>query len=167
MSEKYISCETQDGKIASVKSENLLFRISAYGLLMIEDKIVVIQAHLPLWEFPGGEVLPDETLKGGLAREFKEETGLVVFPKKLILERESFYLSPKGNAYHTFQHFFEVETTEILVNNFLDRKNIKLIAVSELKKTNMNVSAFDALCAYKSGLAVYSFLSIDSYLTND
>lgn len=44
-----------------------------------------------LWEFPGGKVLPSETLQAAAAREFLEETGIAPPPlARLCLHRHSY-----------------------------------------------------------------------------
>ncbi|MBF0478799.1 MAG: NUDIX domain-containing protein [Candidatus Omnitrophica bacterium] len=37
-----------------------------------------------LWEFPGGKVDPEEHFMDALKREFREETGMVVEPEKVL-----------------------------------------------------------------------------------
>ena len=106
---KTVTCISQDGQKVEVEADKIITRVSAYGILTTDDNVLVIQAHLPIWEFPGGGNSPKETIHGTLIREFEEETGLIVSPGKLLLEKENFYVSPSNRTYHTFQHFFKVK----------------------------------------------------------
>lgn len=44
-----------------------------------------------LWEFPGGKILPGESGSEAARRETREETGVEVRPRRLILERPYAY----------------------------------------------------------------------------
>lgn len=56
-----------------------LFRVSLKGLILNDagDVLVVKEAGRPFWDLPGGGMEHGETLRGALAREMFEETGLV------------------------------------------------------------------------------------------
>src|SRR5262245_40657784 len=62
MHKKAVECETQVGRTSWVAAVNVRLRTSAYGILLKIDHVFVIQAHLPLWEFPGGAPEAGETL---------------------------------------------------------------------------------------------------------
>lgn len=144
---KYIYCETQDGKKHKVKYVKIRTRISAYGILLNNNnEVLVLQAHLPLWEFPGGGKESRETLRDALVREFREETGLVITPKSLLLKRESYYLSPSKKVYHSFQHFFVVDYVSGKLNSSLNNLcNAKWLNFGRLTDKNMNKGAYTAL----------------------
>ena len=149
MSKELISCETQEGKNVSVEIGKLDMRISAYGILVKGDKVLVIQAHLPLWEFPGGGVHPGEPITTCLVREFREETGLEVTPERLLLERESFYFSPSQKAYHSFQHFFVVaQIGDSSIEPKTNRIGATWMSISRLCQQKMNPGAQTALEIY-------------------
>jgi mutator protein MutT len=61
----------------------------AAALVFREGKLLITQrpakAHLGgLWEFPGGKREPDETFEACLARELREELGIVVVVGELV-----------------------------------------------------------------------------------
>lgn len=142
-------CETQEGKHVLISPENIVTRTSSYGILVSRSKALVIQAHLSLWEFPGGGNEAYESIQESLIREILEETGYKVKIKKFILERESFYVSPSGKTYHSFQHFFQVmslgKQSAVSASNL---KNATWISLKELNSKNMNMGAYTALRAF-------------------
>lgn len=145
-----ILCETQNGKSAWVEKEEVQLRVGAYGILAKDNKVLVIQAHLSLWEFPGGSPEEGESLLNALKREFKEETGIELEPKRLILERESFYSTPSGRAFHSFQHFFLVEQTGGGIDKLSQNITPPIwMSVDDLNPENMNRGAHIALKAFQ------------------
>lgn len=154
-----IICTSQNGNKVEVETDKIITRISAYGILIDNDKALVIQAHLPIWEFPGGGNSPDETLHGTLIREFKEETGLIVKPSQLILEKESFYISPSRKTYHSFQHFFKVKKIGgRMFKSSVNLTGAKWFPIKKLSNDNMNAGAFVALTALFNNSTKYQFL---------
>ena len=80
---KKVTCHDIDGNTYEVDSKDLKFRPSIYGILIRDNKILL----LPQWDgydFPGAGLDVHETLEEGLIREFSEETGLTVKPKTLV-----------------------------------------------------------------------------------
>lgn len=88
------------------------WRPATYGVLIENKKILLIK---PAWNkdkysLPGGGIKLGEEPQDAIIREFLEETGLSVFPKKVLGVDSSFYSNPENN--HNFQRlniFFEVE----------------------------------------------------------
>ena len=64
------------------------FRVSASGIVIDQDKILLVRCTDPngvtFLLGPGGGVLPEEDLYTGLKREVFEETGLHVNPSKML-----------------------------------------------------------------------------------
>ena len=74
--------------------------VCAVGAFIFDgDRVLVIQRGKPpgagLWSIPGGKLEPNETLAQAVAREVREETGLVVEvgPLAAVVER-------MGDDYH-------------------------------------------------------------------
>ena len=58
--------------------------ISAGGLVMRGDKVLLQRSERRGWEFPGGMVEEGEGVIDGLLREIREETGVVVRPVSFV-----------------------------------------------------------------------------------
>ncbi len=75
----------------------LVRRISAYGIVIVDDKLLVSpQFDEKMYDLPGGGLDEDETPEVAVVREVKEETGLDVEVVKKIGESQS-YFYPKHN----------------------------------------------------------------------
>ena len=65
-------------------------RVSAYGLLLQNDKLLLCRLSQRVmksaghWTLPGGGLNFGETPEQAMVREFKEETGLIVKPGALL-----------------------------------------------------------------------------------
>ena len=62
-------------------SQNHLFTVRVTGILIEDNKILLVQQKLSEkrnWSLPGGKLERGETIELGLIREMKEETGLDV-----------------------------------------------------------------------------------------
>jgi len=60
--------------------DNLAYRfpVSVKGVLLIQDKVVLLQNERDEWELPGGKLELDEDPESCVAREIEEELGLIV-----------------------------------------------------------------------------------------
>ena len=54
------------------------FPVSVKGVLLRDDRVVLVDNPRGEWELPGGKLEPDETPERCLAREISEELGLEV-----------------------------------------------------------------------------------------
>ncbi len=79
------------------------------ALIIRRNKIVLVQrGRSPLkgyWSLPGGLIEPGEKIEAALIREVREETGLIVRPKKLFEIFERIMLDASGRPeYHYILH---------------------------------------------------------------
>lgn len=72
------------------------FSCRVYGVLREGGKILLTRSRFQKSEFvnfPGGAIEPGEAPLGALAREFDEETGLEVRPRRLLFASEAAHIS--------------------------------------------------------------------------
>ena len=87
---KKIVCHDVNGEEFEIEAEKLQFRPSVYGIL-IEDGKVLLSKQWDGYDFPGGGINLDETVKEALKREFKEETGLEIEVKDVVHCSNAFF----------------------------------------------------------------------------
>jgi 8-oxo-dGTP pyrophosphatase MutT (NUDIX family) len=92
-------------KIRRKCGEDIFWRISAYCLVIKENKIL---CNIPTWhnlyELPGGGIEPDESLIEGIVRECYEETGYSIQIKSMTpfyTNEENFYHLHENKYYHS------------------------------------------------------------------
>jgi 8-oxo-dGTP diphosphatase len=113
-------------------------RVRVCGLCFDNDKILLVRHNMGkyhLWSPPGGGVEVGESMTEALKREFKEETGLIVNPGKLLFVHEHI-----NDPYHAIEIYFEIASwqgplragteTEITTTNILEA--VKFISSTDL-----------------------------------
>lgn len=83
MTKKTVCCVDITGKTYEVPVSELDWRISAYGII-IKDNQLLVSKQFGKFDLPGGGVELGETLEEALVREVKEETGILVNNPQLI-----------------------------------------------------------------------------------
>ena len=95
-------------------SQQQITRISAYGLILQESRILLcrISNHLPLdagyWTLPGGGIDFGEDPADAMVREVREETGLIVRPLE-IAGIDSFYVKETEREFHGIRIIYHTE----------------------------------------------------------
>jgi 8-oxo-dGTP pyrophosphatase MutT (NUDIX family) len=72
-----ILCHDIHNNTKEIKATKLIFRPAVYGIL-IENNYVLLSKQWDGYDFPGGGIHINETIKQALKREFLEETGLKI-----------------------------------------------------------------------------------------
>lgn len=94
------SCRDWNENVHTVNSKDLIFRISCYGIIVKEDRILLCPQR-DGYDFPGGGMNVDETLEECLIREVKEETGIIIRPGQCIsAEHDMYYSLSSQQAYN-------------------------------------------------------------------
>jgi len=138
------------GNIIKVPKEKFTLRVSAYGVCMHENKILLVKVRSSgKWFFPGGGVEIGEKLEEAVIRECKEETNIDVKVNKYIDVLETyFYYDPSDKAWQSYSFFYEVTPLNFEVNydnqrEFDETAEPQWIEISTLKKEDFQVPAQD------------------------
>lgn len=88
--------------------------VRAYGVLLDEGRVALVRSsnprHTPpLWWLPGGGIDFGEAPQDTLAREFFEETGLLVHRAQLLDVTSDLRRRDNGDKIHTVRILFTVE----------------------------------------------------------
>lgn len=104
----FIECTSLYGQTVQVPREHLVFRPTAYAVILHEGQVLVVNTRSTgKFAFPGGGVELGERLEEALQREVWEETGLKVEVLRFLTFRESFFhYDPSGNSYHCFLFYY-------------------------------------------------------------
>lgn len=104
------SVESSDihGEIRKVDVSELIWRPSAYGICIHEDKVLLSKQFGDRYDLPGGGLDLGETPSQAATREIREETGIVVETKELLDFHNSFFTfaHSSGEHYHCLMFYY-------------------------------------------------------------
>lgn len=95
-----------DGHIHAITRDRCRIRVSGYGIVVHEGKLLLVDTPNGKWFFPGGEVELGETLAEAIQREVKEETGIIVTVKDFLSFSESFFSFDLQKGYQNYGLYF-------------------------------------------------------------
>lgn len=134
---KKIICHNVKGEEIEVDANKLRFRPSAYGLLVRDDKILL----LPQWDgydFPGGGIDIHESVEEALIREYWEETGLKVKIGEALDVRSSFF-APKAKNSNGESEYWNCQLLYFLVKQTGGKLSIDNLEKKEKEYTKLAV----------------------------
>lgn len=156
MSNQFIN-QPQDRKILAhdvfgnqkeIPVKDLKLRVSVYGILKEGDKFLVQRfPKIKKYGIPGGAIELGEIIEEALIREFREETGLLVKPIKLLTVKDDFFYYEE-NQCQSILIFYEVEkiSGELLAeNNGEDSDKAEFLSLEELKKVGLQKLQLEVL----------------------
>lgn len=96
------------GNNVKVSKEKFKLRISAYGIIIHEGRVLIVNTRSSgKWFFPGGEVEIGEKIEEAIKREVKEETGIKIEVEKFLTFKETyFYYDPWDKAWQNYSFFY-------------------------------------------------------------
>lgn len=136
-----VICKDFHGKTHTVNADDLINRLSAYGVYITNDKVLLIKdPRSNRWELPGGGVESNETILQALAREFLEETGVSPTGKISLLDEwvEYFFDVVGQQGWRANRKFFLIANidneSKLLSNgNGEDSAGAEFIAIEKLE----------------------------------
>ncbi len=117
-----VVCRGIDGERKEVDVSELKFRPSVYGIIIKDERILLI----PQWDgydFPGGGVDIGEPLIEAVQREIKEETGFDAAVGELVFAADDRFLHPRsGKGIHSLLFYYLCDITggELSTEGFSD-----------------------------------------------
>lgn len=108
-SQKKIICENALGEAGEFNVDELEFRPGVYGIIVKDEKVLLIPVFEG-YDVPGGGVDLGEPILDALKREMKEETGLDIEPKEVLHVGDDFFIHPiKKKPYQGVAIYFRCE----------------------------------------------------------
>lgn len=104
---KKIVCRTPDEKQIEVDISEVSFRPSAYGVVIENNRVLLVPQWGDGYDIPGGGIDLGESILDGLVREVREESGIEVEPVKILHTSDDFFFHPiKKKPYQTILIYF-------------------------------------------------------------
>nr|WP_144926610.1 NUDIX hydrolase [Paenibacillus bovis] len=113
-----------------------LHMVSTGGVLLRDNEVLLVQVNYGtnkgLWMIPGGVVEAGESLEEAVVREIREETGLILAPKRIVGIRNGVKQvreNKEGSIYVVFEMEFISETNQVIDPSEIS--NIKFFPIEE------------------------------------
>lgn len=143
--------ETYYNDTKPVALADLRQRVSAYAIIIQDEKILMIKTHNHCYYFPGGGVDMGESLTDAVRREAREELNAAVDVGALLYADDMiYYHDPVGRAVHLIRLYYEctVLTHEFSQHNAEERDeilSIEWVPLNALNESDFLPSTWRAL----------------------
>lgn len=104
MSHQNVIADALDGAKHSSPSSAVIWRPSVYGVVIKDNKLLVLPQDSKGYVLPGGGVEIDELSEAAVIREVKEETGIDVQIDRFLDIRENFFILDLERKPHEVWH---------------------------------------------------------------
>lgn len=137
-----VICYDYEGNPFEVDSSQIKKRVSAYGIYIKDNKVVLTNdAGTDRWDLPGGGAEEGETVEAALKREFVEETGMEIDGEvKLFKSTQEYYWAQRGEAWDSNRNYFIVKKVKGELQKDINRHgtaSAKFVKLSDLEKCNI------------------------------
>ena len=113
------------------------YRVSTKGLVVRDDKILLVQEKDGRWELPGGGLEFEQEIIDSLKREFVEEMGVNVTE---IVERPVYVWKQKREKDNRLFVGYRVEIDSLDFKRSDECTDIKFFSKEELKDINLHIN---------------------------
>ncbi|HEY9631374.1 MAG TPA: NUDIX domain-containing protein [Coleofasciculaceae cyanobacterium] len=148
---------TSDASLSNNNPADYKLRVSVLGFILNANYVLLIDQTSPpepgLWDLPGGGLEPWESLMEGLAREVREETGLVEFQVEgLLTIAETFFAKAPGKTSHLINVIYRCSVPDRTARLSSDEaevgeRGIQWLDISKLTAETCTTRAWKALTA--------------------
>ena len=132
-------------KSLEMPAEKLTWRLSAYGIL-IQDNRVLLSRQWDGWDFPGGGIEKGEGVEEALLREFKEEIGISIESNALLHITQDFFILDflPDTYWHGVLMYFTCKNPqgEISTDGFMDHETEYMQAAEWVPLENIDSIKF-------------------------
>lgn len=106
-----VTCVDIDGNTYETPADTLIWRPSAYGIVIKDGCVLLSKQFGNRYDLPGGGVELGEDLKAAVVREVKEETGIDVRDPQVVgLENNFFHAAhATKESYHSILIYYACE----------------------------------------------------------
>lgn len=140
---EFVLAETYYGETRKVARSELFHRVSAYAIIIQDEKILMLKTHNHRYYFPGGGVDIGEALTDAVKREALEELNADVEVGGLLYADDMIYFhDPVGRAAHLIRLYYDCRllTSEFTQANAQERDEI--LSIEWVPLNNLNTQAF-------------------------
>lgn len=117
------------------------FPVSVKGLLLENDKLLLLKNERGEWDLPGGKIVKGGNLKDTLVREIKEETNLNINVNGFVLA--DLFQILKSDVFIAIFRVHSIDNNPVLISK--EHINYDLFSLNEIKGLNTSVWVEEAV----------------------
>jgi 8-oxo-dGTP pyrophosphatase MutT (NUDIX family) len=160
--QSFVLAETYYGETKPVTRSELFHRVSAYAVIIENEKILLIKTHNHRYYFPGGGVDVGEALSDAVKREAREELNADIQVGDLMYADDMiYYHDPVGRAAHLIRLFYDCRllTRDFTQANAVERDeilSIEWVSLRDARASDFLPSTWRVLNGIKERMKEYN-----------